>query len=284
MSDPRRSPTAGIPTSTRVVARLRWPVQALSLMTILVSVVCHLAGAPFPTVLAPVATVLLVAAALSGIFTPRADVPPVALSAPLATRSTAVNSPSTRVPSHGTHGFGQAYAVDLVPTPEGTSWPPSDRGTDGGAGFLRPEQFPGFGATVLALASGTVVHTLNIMRDHRSRIGNVGLAYLMVESLFREMIGSPTMLGNHVVIRLADGTHAVCAHLRRGSVRVRSGEQVRAGQEIGECGNSGNTTEPHLHCQRQDVADPAFAVGLPWTLAGRRLPENMEVLDAPVHV
>jgi murein DD-endopeptidase MepM/ murein hydrolase activator NlpD len=277
------SPTVDLPISTRIIARLRWPAEALSLLTILVSVVCRVAGAPFPTVLAPVATVLLVAAALSGSLTPRAEVPAAALSTPLAVRSTAVNSPSTRVPSHGTHGFGQTYAVDLVPTPEGTSWPPPDRGTGRGTTFLRPEQFPGFGSPVLAPASGTVVHTLNIMRDHRSRIGSIGLAYLMVESMFREMIGSPTMLGNHVVIRMADGTHTVCAHLRRGSVRVRAGEQVRAGQQIGRCGNSGNTTEPHLHCQRQDVADPAFAVGLPWTLAGRRLPANMEVLDAPVH-
>lgn len=39
------------------------------------------------------------------------------------------------------------------------------------------------------------------------------------------------------------------AHLRRGSVCVRPGDTVNAGQQIGECGNSGNSTQPHVHVQ-----------------------------------
>lgn len=41
---------------------------------------------------------------------------------------------------------------------------------------------------------------------------------------------------------------ALC-HLQRGSVRVRAGDEVRAGDLIGACGNSGNSTEPHMHMQ-----------------------------------
>ena len=63
--------------------------------------------------------------------------------------------------------------------------------------------------------------------------------------------------GNHVGIRLdATGTHLLVAHLQPGSVAVKVGARVREGEVIGRCGNSGNTTEPHIHIhhQRQDPA------------------------------
>ena len=73
--------------------------------------------------------------------------------------------------------------------------------------------------------------------------------------------------GNHVVIQSETGTYLVIAHLKKGSVVVTTGQTVEEGQVIGECGNSGNTSEPHIHIhhQRQDpVAFPInFAEGLP---------------------
>ncbi|MER7637733.1 M23 family metallopeptidase [Streptomyces sp. NPDC126522] len=52
--------------------------------------------------------------------------------------------------------------------------------------------------------------------------------------------------GNHVFIDT--GREIVkLAHLRAGSLTVSRGDTVRAGQLVGETGNSGNTTEPHLH-------------------------------------
>lgn len=52
--------------------------------------------------------------------------------------------------------------------------------------------------------------------------------------------------GNHVVIR-CQGVDVVLAHMQQGSVSVREGDAVKAGDRIGAVGNSGNTTEPHLH-------------------------------------
>ena len=52
---------------------------------------------------------------------------------------------------------------------------------------------------------------------------------------------------NIVRILHEDGTFALYAHLDRASVRVRPGEQVRAGQYIADSGNTGFTTGPHLH-------------------------------------
>ena len=74
-------------------------------------------------------------------------------------------------------------------------------------------------------------------------------------------------LGNHVIIQLETGTYLVIAHLKPGSLAVESGQTVAEGQVIGQCGNSGNTSEPHIHIhhQRQDPAvyPLNFAEGLP---------------------
>lgn len=73
--------------------------------------------------------------------------------------------------------------------------------------------------------------------------------------------------GNHVVILMETNTYLVIAHLKNGSVLVEKGDTVVEGQEIGLCGNSGNTSEPHIHIhhQRQDptVFPINFAEGLP---------------------
>ena len=74
------------------------------------------------------------------------------------------------------------------------------------------------------------------------------------------------MLGNHVVLDLGDGVDAVLAHLRRGSLRVAKGQRVTAGEQVAECGNSGNSTEPHLHFQLMDHHSVLFAAGLPFRL------------------
>ncbi|MDE2480862.1 MAG: M23 family metallopeptidase [bacterium] len=67
--------------------------------------------------------------------------------------------------------------------------------------------------------------------------------------------------GNYVSIETPHG-YVILAHLREGSVPVRVGDAVRVGQEIGRCGNSGNTRGAHLHVHAQsqpsqsvDVAD-----------------------------
>jgi murein DD-endopeptidase MepM/ murein hydrolase activator NlpD len=59
--------------------------------------------------------------------------------------------------------------------------------------------------------------------------------------------------GNHVVLEVAPGQFLFVAHLRRGSIRVRPGARVRAGDPIGAVGNSGNSSEPHVHLHLQDT-------------------------------
>lgn len=76
--------------------------------------------------------------------------------------------------------------------------------------------------------------------------------------------GVGPLLGNYLVLDIGDGVYAVYAHLRRGSLRVGVGDRVTAGQEIAECGNSGNSSEPHLHFQLMDGSDVMTARGVPF--------------------
>jgi len=70
--------------------------------------------------------------------------------------------------------------------------------------------------------------------------------------------------GNHVAIACA-GIRVELAHLKKGSVRPRVGAQVQVGDHLGQVGNSGNTTEPHLHIHG---VQPATGLGIPITFNG----------------
>ena len=89
------------------------------------------------------------------------------------------------------------------------------------------------------------------------------MVYLTLEGLVRSIGGPAWVVGNHVTIRTDDGAYALVAHLRRSSLRVRVGDRVTAGQHLADCGNSGNSTEPHVHAQLMDRASLWVARGLP---------------------
>ncbi|HYO83907.1 MAG TPA: M23 family metallopeptidase, partial [Bryobacteraceae bacterium] len=55
--------------------------------------------------------------------------------------------------------------------------------------------------------------------------------------------------GNYVVLDVGDGRFVTYAHLIPGSLTVKRGDRVRAGQVLGKIGNSGNSSGPHLHFQ-----------------------------------
>ncbi|MFF9116165.1 M23 family metallopeptidase [Streptomyces massasporeus] len=213
---------------------------------------------------------------------PRAAREPVGVDPPVTGRWSALNSPADRTPSHGVHSYGQTFAIDILAEPEPGArpafrwlWPLA----------RRPQDFPAYGAPVLAVADGTVVRAEHRQRDHLSRTSLPGLLYLMLpEGMVREVAGVHRILGNHLVLDLGNDTYAAYAHLRRGSLTVGVGDRVRAGQILARCGNSGNSSEPHLHFQLMDGPDPGAARGVPFTWRGIGVPRNGETFEAPPSV
>lgn len=185
---------------------------------------------------------------------------PRPLAAPVRGRVRALNSPADRVPSHGTHGFAQTYAIDLVHEPE-----PGARPTFGGREAMRdPRAYPSFGRPVHAPADGTVVRAVDGARDHRCRSNRLGLLLMALEGVAFQLRGARGLMGNHLILRLSDDTHVAIAHLQRGSLRVDVGDEVRCGDVVAAVGNSGNSSEPHVHLQLMDGPRPASAVALPF--------------------
>ncbi|WP_438354219.1 peptidoglycan DD-metalloendopeptidase family protein [Microbacterium sp. CJ88] len=108
--------------------------------------------------------------------------------------------------------------------------------------------------------------------DHVARRSPFALLGYAASQASRVRGGAGAIAGNHVVLAVAGG-FVLLAHLRRGSVAVSPGEQVAAGAPLGACGNSGNSTEPHVHLQAMDGADASSARGLP--IAFRDLPGGL---------
>ena len=179
------------------------------------------------------------------------------------------NSPANRVPSHGTRLFATSYAIDFVPVDDSGRSAPFTFGS-----LLRPEppeNFVGFGRSVLSPVAGTVVASHDTERDHLSYRGMSSIGYTLTQKR-RAEAGWLALAGNHVMIR-CDGGVVVLCHLQRRSTRVRVGQHVEIGEEIGLCGNSGNSTEPHVHVQAIDSVDIEHAAAVPITFNGT-MPSN----------
>ena len=208
---------------------------------------------------------------------------PVVLLFPFRGRWLVQNSPADRVPSHGTMAFGSSYAIDFVPVDEqGRSAPRSLRS------FIRSEPvevFVGFGRPILSPINGTVVRTLDGEPDHEGRRSQLTLVPYMLTQGRRVRAGPAGIAGNHIVVAISPaGPFVLLAHLRRHSVQVSPGELVSAGQQLAACGNSGNSTEPHLHVQVSDSTDWDGANGVPLAFQHRSgatwIPDNTEIVDA----
>jgi hypothetical protein len=139
------------------------------------------------------------------------------------------------------------------------------------------EQHFAFGADLLAVADGTVIATRDGMPE---------------EVPFKPAMSVKTPLdyaGNHVIVEIAPNTYAVYGHIQTGSVKVKPGDRVKAGDRVGRLGNSGNTTAPHLHFAILDKPDFIVGKSLPYVIdsyvyAGEVQPgENMPMKVIPAN-
>jgi len=198
------------------------------------------------------------------------------LAYPFTGRWLTQNSPVNRVPSHGTTRYASAFAIDFVGVDEaGRSAPITVMS------LFRPEpptRFVGFGRPVLAPANGVVVAVHDTEPDHAAFRGLPSLGYALGRAR-RATAGWPALAGNHLMIQTGAGPVAVLCHLQQDSIRVRLGEHVTVGQVVAHCGNTGNSTEPHLHLQAISNVAVTTATAVPITLPGG-LSRNGVVVEA----
>ena len=116
----------------------------------------------------------------------------------------------------------------------------------------RNEQWFAFGAEIVSVAEGTVVEVRDGMPEETPFQPPVAVHH------------PDDYAGNRVVVQIHPGVWALYAHLQTGSVAVRVGDRIIAGQLLGRLGNSGNTSGPHLHFQLSDGADVITSRSLPF--------------------
>jgi len=96
------------------------------------------------------------------------------------------------------------------------------------------EDYYAFGRDVLAPADGTVTDVIEGVRDNAPGSMN-----------------PYSGVGNCVIIQHREDEVSVLAHFKQGTIKVKAGDKVRRGEVLGQCGNSGNSSEPHLHYHLQ---------------------------------
>ena len=125
---------------------------------------------------------------------------------------------------------------------------------------LRPEDWNGFGAEVLAVKTARVAAAVD-GRPDRDRSGRP-----------RETITRENAAGNYVALDLGNGRFAFYEHLQQGSVLVKVGDQVVSGQPIARVGSSGSVSSgPHLHFHVSNGNSLLGAEGVPFVLREFRL-------------
>lgn len=127
-----------------------------------------------------------------------------------------------------------------------------------------PGRYTVYGEEVHSPCSGTIAEVVDQLPDQRppNRDGN-------------------HLAGNHVVVA-CQGVEVLLAHLMQDSVRVHHGQSVQAGEVVGRVGNSGNTTQPHLHIHAERGGPPGDILngeGVPITFRGRFLVRNSLMIE-----
>ena len=141
----------------------------------------------------------------------------------------------------------QRWAYDLLMTRDGRSFR--------GAGTELDDYYV-YGFPVLAPASGAVF------------AAHDGEVDVPISGRRLALAG----LGNHVGLKVGQDQYLFIGHLQPGSVQVAVGERVTIGQALGRVGNSGNSSEPHVHLHLQDTPRRHFGEGIPGGLRVLVLP------------
>ncbi len=166
-------------------------------------------------------------------------------------------------PINGQIWAAERFAIDYVQlTPDGRLFTGASTDLAG---------FPYYGADIHAVADGPVVSVSDGMPEGVPFTAPTGLALDQYP-------------GNHVVQDLGNGNYALYAHLQTGSIAVKPGDRLAAGQVLARLGNTGNTDAPHLHFHVMSTPDPLRSDGLPFVFSSfdlqATLPDSEDALSA----
>ncbi len=154
----------------------------------------------------------------------------------------------TIIPIDGRARISQRFAIDWIRlNPDGKTYTGDP---------LDNKNYRAYGSEAFAVADGTVVATKDGIPQNVPGINSRAVPITL------ETVG-----GNHVILDIGHGRYAFYAHLQPGSLKVKVGDRVKRGQVLGLVGNSGNSTEPHLHFHIGDSTSPLGSEGLPYVLA-----------------
>ncbi|HMK02694.1 MAG TPA: M23 family metallopeptidase, partial [Ferruginibacter sp.] len=107
------------------------------------------------------------------------------------------------------------------------------------------EDYYAFGKELVAPCDAEVVLAVDGIKDNRP--GEMNPTYVP---------------GNTVILKTANNEFLFFAHFKQNSITVKQGQKVKQGTLLGLCGNSGNSTEPHLHFHIQNTEDMNVATGV----------------------
>lgn len=110
---------------------------------------------------------------------------------------------------------------------------------------LANEDFYAFGKELIAPCDGDIVLVVDGVKDNQP--GQMNPFF-------------PT--GNTVILRTENAEYMIFAHFKQHSIKVAQGQKVKQGDFLGFCGNSGNSSEPHLHFHVQNVEAMDAATGV----------------------
>jgi hypothetical protein len=159
------------------------------------------------------------------------------------------------VPLGGRINGGERFAVDWLRV-DVSAGPPLVR--DGDVATVEGdaddnESYLAFGAPVIAVADATVVAVVSDQPEAPPLTILPGLRLDQVT-------------GNYVILDLGNSVYALYAHMKTDSAQVSVGDRVSKGEQIGELGNSGNTSEAHLHFQLMQSPLPFTSDQVPWVI------------------
>jgi hypothetical protein len=180
---------------------------------------------------------------------------PIVIRSPLLGKNwLAANGPSNTsahrramLPVNGLPHIGQRYAIDWI-----------QLGDDGKA-FTGDEHdnksYHAWDQEIHAVADGKIVEVKDGIPENVPNSGK-----LAVQMTY------DTLPGNHIIQELSEGHYAAYAHLRPGTIKVKVGDTVKSGDVIAHLGNTGNSSEPHLHFQVCDAPSFPASEGLPFAI------------------